>query len=290
MSSFMSSFIKTSSLAVAVGLSLGIVSTNGLAHDHSHSAAIKKAVEDNKWRKEGDSARDPYRHPAKVLEFFGVTASSAVGEVNPGGMWYSRILGPLLKEKGLYVGLEHHPASYASSAGRVNYANRNLRTYADRFTQNKDMFGERAIGANIMQLNSPVKDGSLDVVMIVRAMHNWQNANFLVGGLADVHAKLKEGGTLGIVQHREPETSSEPTSESAKRGRWKQSELIKVVEAHGFKLVASSEMNANPKDDGTMAVWMLPPNLRGPEEGKEERRKIGESDRMTLKFVKVSKK
>lgn len=280
--------IFKSAAVAAVGLSLGLTMglTSAHAGDGGYSKAIKKAIYKNEHRKEGDSARDQYRHPGKVLKFFGITEKSAVGEVNPGGMWYSRILGPLLKDKGLYAGLEHHPAHYSNYA---NYA-KNLKAYSSKVAGMKDVFGDRAIGANLFQINSPVKEGSLDVVMVVRAMHNWHRRDFMVGGLAEVHSKLKDGGILGVVQHREPETSKATTDESTQRGRWKQSELIKIIEKNGFKLVEASEINANKKDDGTRSVWTLLPGLRGPAEGKEERRKIGESDRMTLKFKKVSKK
>lgn len=285
--------IFTGTMIAGLSLAMGGMSSAMASADHhgtaaqgkSVSAAVKAALK-NPHRKEGDAARDQYRHPAKVLSLFGITKDSAVGEVNPGGMWYSRVLGPLLKDSGTYAGMEHHPASYAAYPA---YANRNLKPYRQKMAGMGDIFGDRAIASHLFQLDSPVKDGSLDVVMVVRAMHNWQRRGFMDGGLAEVHSKLKDGGILGVVQHREPETSDKKTEDSVKNGRWKQSELIKKIEENGFKLVTASEMNANPKDDGTLPVWALPPSLGGPEKGKEERRAIGESDRMTLKFMKVNK-
>jgi predicted methyltransferase len=121
-------------------------------------------------------------------------------------------------------------------------------------------------------------------------MHNWQNQGRLDNGLKQSWQILKEGSTLAIVQHRESESFIGDRQSASKRGRWKQSDLIDVIESFGVKLVASSEINSNPKDtkDYEKGVWTLPPSLALKEKNKEKYAKIGESDRMTLKFVKVS--
>ncbi|WND03725.1 hypothetical protein QGN29_04960 [Temperatibacter marinus] len=269
---------KKYTATLLVGLTLGLPSV-------SAGDSVKMAVEKNGHRVEGQSARDSQRHPEQVLKFFGIDEKSTVIEVNPGGMWYSRILGPLLKQEGLYIGLEHHPASYSAYARYMS----NLKKYRSKMKDMNDVFGDKAIAGHLFQLDSPVKPGSVDTAMVVRAMHNWERRNFMAAGLNELHGFLKEGGTLGVVQHREPESSAAETKDSVQRGRWKQSELIKVIEAHGFKLVEASEINANPKDKEAVSVWTLPPRLAGDEEGKAARKAIGESDRMTLKFVKVAK-
>ena len=66
---------------------------------------------------------------------------------------------------------------------------------------------------------------------------------------------------------------------------------IERAVAAGFKKDASSEMNANPKDtkDYADGVWALPPTLRGGDKDKEKFLAIGESDRMTIRFVKPLK-
>ncbi len=68
--------------------------------------------------------------------------------------------------------------------------------------------------------------------------------------------------------------------------------LVDRVEAAGFKLTGKSEINANPKDtkDYADGVWALPPTLRGGDKDREKYVAIGESDRMTLKFVKAAEK
>ncbi len=59
----------------------------------------------------------------------------------------------------------------------------------------------------------------------------------------------------------------------------------------GFRLVAKSEVNANPKDtkDYQPGVWTLPPDYRLGDDDRAKYAAIGESDRFTLKFVKPSK-
>jgi len=97
---------------------------------------------------------------------------------------------------------------------------------------------------------------------------------------------LKPGGTLGVVDHRLNE--DDDSAKEEKSGYMKESSVIAFAEAAGFKLAAKSEINANPKDtkDYEKGVWTLPPNLREGEVDKDKYLAIGESDRMTLKFVK----
>ncbi len=61
--------------------------------------------------------------------------------------------------------------------------------------------------------------------------------------------------------------------------------------ATGFKLDRSSKINSNAFDtkDNPGGAWNLPPNLRSvAESDKLKYRDIGESGRMTLRFVKPS--
>ena len=52
--------------------------------------------------------------------------------------------------------------------------------------------------------------------------------------------------------------------------------------------MGTSEINSNPKDtrDHPEGVWTLPPSYRLKDIDKEKYTAIGESDRMTLRFVK----
>ena len=64
--------------------------------------------------------------------------------------------------------------------------------------------------------------------------------------------------------------------------------MIELAEQAGFEFEASSEINANPRDtkDYAQGVWTLPPTLRLGDQDRAKYLAIGESDRMTLKFVK----
>jgi predicted methyltransferase len=64
--------------------------------------------------------------------------------------------------------------------------------------------------------------------------------------------------------------------------------VIELAEKAGFDLTEKAEINGNPKDpkDHPKNVWTLPPSLRLGDEDREKYMAIGESDRMTLRFVK----
>jgi predicted methyltransferase len=250
--------------------------------------AVWRAVHDNPHRAGEDAGRDAARNPEAFLRFLGLTPEMTVAEVNPGGGWYSRILGPFLKEKGRYVGLEHHPDVYRQYE---KYA-ATLAAYPQKLEAERDMYGPRAVATWIPASEGlPLEAGTLDAVLVVRALHNWYRQDFFDTGFTQLHAMMKDGAVLGVVQHRADEGFDGDTMAAAERGRWKQDVLIGAIEAHGFKLVDTSEMNANPRDtkDYEHGVWTLPPRYALGDQDRARYRSIGESDRMTLKFVKVAK-
>lgn len=108
--------------------------------------------------------------------------------------------------------------------------------------------------------------------------------------IATAHTLLKDDGMVGIVQHRAPEDAPEKWADGS-NGYLKQSAVITLFEQGGFKLKATSEINANPKDKPTSDdfVWRLPPSYNranGDPDKIKKANAIGESDRMTLLFVK----
>ncbi|QCB56519.1 methyltransferase domain-containing protein [Sphingopyxis sp. PAMC25046] len=221
-------------------------------------------------------ARDPYRHPAETLAFFGVKPGDTVVELWPGGGWYTEILAPLTKAGGgtLYVA-----APWERGLNRIKE-----KQAADAATYGALKLAEfPATGAG-----TKVADGSVDVVLTFRNVHNWRfgGADKTADAFKQIFAMLKPGGTLGVVEHRLNE--SDDSAKEEKSGYMKKSSIVAFAEAAGFELAGESEINANPKDtkDYPKGVWTLPPNLT---EGETDRAKyvaIGESDRMTLKFVK----
>ena len=125
------------------------------------------------------------------------------------------------------------------------------------------------------------------MVLTFRNTHNW----IRYGGVENIyrafHRVLKKGGVLGVVQHRADKKGN--VEETAKNGYVPESYLINLAEEIGFELIEKSEINANPKDNKNhpKGVWTLPPTLRFGETDKKKYIEIGESDRMTLKFIKL---
>jgi predicted methyltransferase len=227
-------------------------------------------------------ARDRYRHPLETLTFFGVKPTDTVVEIWPSGGWYTEILSPYLAERGTYYG--------AVPAGR------GTERFQAFVAANQALYGKTRIATFPVGAagGTKVPDGSADVVLTFRNVHNWMGSE---GGppVADaafrqMYAMLKPGGTLGVVDHRLPE-SADPAREKSS-GYLKVSTVRRLAEAAGFRFAGSSEINANPKDtkDYAKGVWTLPPTLTLKDQDKEKYLAIGESDRMTLKFVKPKRK
>lgn len=232
-------------------------------------------------RSEANRARDVFRHPRETLEFFGLREDMSVVEISPGGGWYTEVLAPLLKDKGeLY-------AAHANLNPPHPYYRRSLGKYLVKLGENNDAFGKVVVTQLQPPLSADVGPaGQADMVLTFRNVHNWMNAGNDQEILGAAYKALKSGGILGIVEHRaKPGTSLE---DMIKSGYVTQDHVIKLAEAAGFKLVDSSEVNANPKDSAKhpKGVWTLPPRLRLGDEDRAKYLAIGESDRMTLKFVK----
>ena len=141
-----------------------------------------------------------------------------------------------------------------------------------------------------------VPDGTADAVLTFRNVHNWRmgyrregKPDYSADAFKQMFAMLKPGGVLGIEDHRLPESADAEREQSS--GYIKVSTVRQLAEAAGFRFVGSSEINANPKDsaDWPNGVWTLPPSLRNGDADREKYLAIGESDRMTLKFVKPAK-
>jgi predicted methyltransferase len=236
---------------------------------------------DGAQRSEQNKSRDSARHPRQTLEFFGLESGMTVVEVSPGGGWYSEILAPLMKGNGTYY------AAHGGLNAPGSYTRNSLGKYLQKLAADTDSYSEVVI----TQLQPPslleiAPAGSADLVVAFRNVHSWLRADSLEDTLSAVHAALKDGGTFGLVQHRgKPGMSIE---DSKKKGYIAQDEVVKLVEAAGFKLVATSEINANPRDtaDHERGVWTLPPSLALGDVDRDKYVAIGETDRMTLKFVK----
>jgi predicted methyltransferase len=226
-------------------------------------------------------ARDRYRNPKATLDFFEVDPNDTVVEIWPGGGWYTEILAPYLTAGG---GKLYAAAPDWGRSGLQKLQQADAQLYGSIEVIDFPAFNAAA---------KRVPDGTADVVLTFRNVHNWRmgyrrddKQDYSAEAFKQIYAMLKPGGILGIVDHRLPEGASAERERTS--GYIKTSTVRRLAEEAGFKLVASSEINANPRDtaDWPEGVWTLPPVLTLKDLDREKYLAIGESDRMTLKFVK----
>jgi predicted methyltransferase len=243
-------------------------------------AAIKAALA-AKYRAPGNADRDQYRHPQQTLEFIGFKPNMTVLEYGPGGFWYTELLAPMLAKKGKLIISSQDPNGPADQRSTLNGERTKL-----FLEQSPELYGKVEIAVVDPAKPELKLDNQLDMVLLTRELHGMVNGGTLDAWLGEFHKALKPKGLLGIEQHR-AKADANP-EESAKKGYLPEAWVIQKVEAAGFKLAGKSEINANPKDtkDYPDGVWTLPPSYRLGDKDREKYAAIGESDRMTLKFVK----
>ncbi len=227
-------------------------------------------------------ARDVYRHPQETLAFFDVQPNMTVVEIWPGGGWYTEILAPYLKDKGQYIA-----AGFAITEQSPAYQAKGMTSFVEKLRADPARYGKVALstlGAPDHWTIAPA--GTADRVLTFRNVHNWMDADIAPQVFAAMFTALKPGGVLGVVEHRAaPGTSLEKMKDS---GYVTEEEVKRLATAAGFRFQSESDVNDNPKDtkDYAKGVWTLPPRLAEGETDKAKYLAIGESDRMTLRFVK----
>ncbi|OYY89960.1 MAG: methyltransferase [Sphingomonas sp. 28-66-16] len=259
----------TSAAIVGLALSVGAYAA-AVAPGPALIAAVKAPS-----RTAANRARDRYRHPAETLAFFGVRPTDTVVEIWPSGGWYTEVLAPYLHKSGtLYAaapsetarkGVQQLMTANPAIYGKIKFASFPSIDAADR-----------------------VPAGTADVVVTFRNVHNWSfgATDQTQAAFDQMFAMLKPGGTLGVVEHHLPENAK--GIDEAKSGYMKRSSVLAHATRAGFKFAGESAVNANPKDthDYPKGVWTLPPNYAAKDADRTRYAAIGESDRMTLKFVK----
>lgn len=248
--------------------------TKTVAVDIPLPQTLDEAV-NSPYRSNDFKLRDRYRHPLETLTFFGIKPNMTVVEVMPGNGWYMQILAPYLAKNGRYIA-----ANYKNAHG-FQEADAWLKTYPGIAAQ------VTHTNFNPPDIAHVAPDGTADMVLTFRNVHNWMSKHGEKEAFASFFKALKPGGILGVVEHR----ANPKKHANSDTGYVKESQIVKLATKAGFKLVDKSEINANPLDtkDYPGGVWTLPPtNKHAPEENAKYLA-IGESDRMTLKFVKPLK-
>jgi predicted methyltransferase len=275
-----------SACAVALALTAAVPAQ---AKDAQLEAAVAGAQ-----RAPENRARDAARHPVETLTFWGLKPRQTVIELSPGGGYWTEILAPYAKATaGTYVAtaadLDNPKLSEGAKKARANFEAK----YADQAK-----YGPIKL-VNFGPVSGPLgPPGSADLVITARNIHNWMENGSLDKVLKDAHAVLKPGGVLAVEEHR---ADPKPELPGVSNGYVGTATVIAAAEKAGFKLAAKSEVNANPKDtkDHPFGVWTLPPSRWTTPNGESSDAKpdpnfdrakydaIGESDRMTLRFVKA---
>ena len=277
------------SLSVALIASSMFAAATPAIADSKDVKSIEKAVAVDS-RKAEDKARDKERHPVKVLSFWGLEPGMTILEVQPGGGWWTEILAPYAR---ITKGQFYATAADLDDAGLSENAKKGRADFAARF-------GDEAKYGKVNLVNwgakaKPLPADTFDFVLLARVYHGWAGQGRVEPNLANIFQSMKPGGILAIEQHRGKPGQEPPVD----KGYATEQTVIDAATKAGFKLDAKSELNANPKDtkDHPFGVWTLPPVRQSSEGGKPvdpsfDRAKydaIGESDRMTLRFVKPKK-
>lgn len=244
-----------------------------------------RAVIEGSQRTAAFQARDIYRHPAETLAFFGLRPDMKVVEIWPGNGWYTEILAPYVNESGLLY--EALPADANNRGSASSGSAREAVAFSQKLASNPRVYGKVVIVPFVPPTLTDLKPpGGADLILTFRNVHNWMKNGTTDAVFTAMFAALKPGGTVGVVEHRAHAGTS--VQKMIETGYVTEQYVIDHARAAGLTFVARSEINANPKDDTEHAhgVWSLPPSYAGGATDHASYEAIGESDRMTLKFVK----
>lgn len=245
-------------------LSLTLLSTALIADDHGIEDKLKSALA-SETRTEAETDRDSNRRPLQTLNFFGLKDDMKVVELLPGGGWYTKLLAPLLKENG-----ELHVA-YGTSRVKKNLIEADA-SFADVKLAAPDAEIFRKEGARFYSMkNSDLGVKKADMVLTFRNYHNFaEDGRRAMNDAA--WDSLKVGGVYGVVDHTRRHMQGESDEN---RRRFDPVLAIKEIQEAGFKFVDFSDLHYRLDDELRYEV------------GRKS--VTGNTDRFTLKFVKVKK-
>ncbi|MCY1057749.1 methyltransferase [Nannocystis sp. SCPEA4] len=252
--------------------------------DPATVTALKAAIA-GPQRSAENRARDQYRHPLETLLFFGLKKDMTVVELWPGGGgWFTEILAPTLRDSGKLITTNFDTGGPADA-----YQTRSGNKFKEKLAGAPEVYDK----VEVVTVTDPTTlvlapEGSVDLVVTFRNTHNWVEDNIDGAIYGAAFKALKSGGVLGVEAHRGKPGPVDDPKKTAETGYLPEDWVVARIESYGFKLQARSEINANPKDtkDYEKGVWTLPPSLELGDKDRDKYTAIGESDRMTLKFVK----
>jgi predicted methyltransferase len=264
--------------------------TYGAPSAKTGDKALHAAV-DGAWRSEDVKARDRYRHPVEALEFWGLRPHMTILEIQPGGGYWTEILAPYAK----LTGGKFYATAADLANPKLSDASRKARTeFETRFASKPDTYGKVEL-VNWGAVSKTLPADTFDFILTARSIHGWmqQGPDVTLETFREFHKALKKGGILAVEQHRanpttteKPETGyvseayviarrSRPASSSPRVPRSmripRTRRITRSASGHCRRRCALAEESDKPAD----------PNF-----DHSKYLAIGESDRMTLKFVK----
>ena len=258
-----------------------LFASSSTAENQTSAELTLPAIIAGEHRSPANIARNAARHPVETLKFFGLEPDMTLIEIGPSGAWYTEILAPYMRDSGRYYGAHFSPNSTNA------FQRKNLEDFETKLTANPAIYG-RAI---IRHLDPPNEtaigpEEGADIALTFRNVHNWMSRGIEQEFFNAFNKNLKPGGILGVVEHRAPDSADK--QKMIDTGYVSEAYVKRIAESAGFEFISSSEINANEKDtkDHPEGVWTLPPSFRMGEVDRSKFAAIGESDRMTLKFVK----
>lgn len=272
-------------------VAMAMVSASAFAVASTDSVLTEVIAGD--WRSAAEKSRDTARKPIENLQFWGLKPGASILEVQPGAGWWTRILAPYAARTG---GRYTATAADLANPSITEAARKGRADFAARFAEEK-IYGKVEL-VNWGATAAPLAANNYDFILLSRVIHGWMRVEGLVDrNFASLAGSLKPGGVLAVEQHRENPGPQDPMAES---GYVTEAFVIEAAEKAGLRLTDRSEINANPKDtkDHPFGVWTLPPTritvpygsgkAPDPNFDRSKYDAIGESDRMTLRFVKAA--
>lgn len=261
----------------------GSFALNAAADNTALQAAISGDHRTAAW-----TERDQYRNPEKTLDLFDVQPNHTVVEIWPGGGWYTEILAPYLRKNGELIA-----AHFSPDDDQASYRPRLRTMFDEKLAETPKVYSKVKVTELMFDeeagtLASPAAEPeSVDRVVTFRAAHGWRSRGIDNAMFEHMFSILKSGGKLGLVQHM-----ADPEQDWTSRniGYVGRDYIISEATRAGFVLEAEGFFNRNPLDNKRYepGVWQLPPSLRNLETDAQKAPylAIGESERMTLVFVK----